>query len=57
MDKSTETQERRHLRRRPGDDIIQVFRLIYIWPGDWQEKIYVRGRSVLVTLGGLALYE
>ena len=50
------SKKRRPLHRRPGDDIIQVFRLIYIWPGDWQEKIYVRGRSVLVTLGGLALY-
>ena len=50
------SKKRRPLHRRPGDDIIQVFRLIYIWPGDWQEKIYVRGRSVLVTLGGFALY-
>lgn len=49
-------QKRRPLRRRPGDDIIQVHKLDYIWPEDWQEKIYVRGRSVLVTLSGLLLF-
>ena len=44
------------LRRRPGDDIIQVLRLIYIMPGDWQEKIYVRGRSCW-RRGGLLLFN